>query len=1092
MGSALSISNTVSKEIDEEKTSPVNGLTEEDSISNESIKKGDTVIGTYEVVSDPVLGGMGSVWQVRHRAWNIDLAMKRPQAKYFAEGGRKKKELFVLECENWINLGLHPNIVSCYYVREIGGVPTIFSEWMDGGSLRDSIKDGTLYTGSERYIQERLLDIAIQSAQGLLFSHENGLIHQDFKPGNLLLTRNWEAKVADFGLAKARSGLSYNSKEVETSGYTVEYCPKEQTDQKAPEKWMDVYSWAVTVLEMYAGVRLWKTGAEVKEQFEKYISQCRYTLPDGLGDILKKCLTEKTGDFGKICQQLYSVYTEYTGENYVRLSYKASDNSESLNNRALSFVDLGKAHEAEKIWKSMPGNVCAICNYTIYQYMNGSIGLESCIEKLEKLYAENPELTDIQSIVNDLKKRTKVPEFKTYSIGCDLRDVSRLYLHSDGRLAVIQYETEKQTVLMDIQSNSVIRKLDHCMLSSNQLQIDLFGKYILLSHKGTGFSSDHDKTQIYHVKEEDMIFDREHEQCKDYNDETGQWEINGVVKHEPYLDNISNFGAFADDRLITFKRSSLSTGPQTYDVYDYTARLNEDRDILRDEVRIYTEDRHKTNYYISAHPSDYDYYFSRFGKRFMALDTNTYEKRSRFCLFDTVSGKLLLEQNFHSLDSRHAIIVVDDEDRFMLCIDGGLMTWYDLAHNGRNSFVWKIESADMLRGAFVNMMPDGSRAVLLYGKTEADFVQVPVPEDNFFPKYLITKVKTTKETIKLEEQNNDVADKIKNLLSDSKVDEALMEWLVAQELELFSDNREYDQIEDMIDWVCRRQKMISRTKIGEYECENGEEPSYVWRRRDVEELILSFWNSMEIGAVSNRARTYVSTDYGSILNPVKYTSRLIIRNSNGKIIESLNVSRFTDNRIKYINRADASADGNELAVEMVLENPHGRRGNQVCALIIIRVGQTAASVIGYFENCKQLREGVDGMLLTKEGLYFWNSRKKLFFISSNGYDKIKKIKTGEQLSDADVNCKRTERDRTNCYRSQYVRHKDTGTIVRYMRSFDYEAMSGIWDKETESIMQIFKAIYGKQQNKDIGYCHHKLCLLGYGDHSLKEIEDRLK
>ena len=188
----------------------LSGLQDE-SISNESITKGTSLIDTYEVVSDAIKGGMGNVWKVHHNGWNTDLAMKRPQPKFFAEGSEKRKEAFIHECESWINLGLHPNIVSCYYVRDISGVPTIFSEWMENGSLKNRIDDGTLYEGTEKEVQARLLDIAIQFARGLHYAHESKdhLIHQDVKPDNLLLTKNWEAKVADFGLAKARTQLLF-------------------------------------------------------------------------------------------------------------------------------------------------------------------------------------------------------------------------------------------------------------------------------------------------------------------------------------------------------------------------------------------------------------------------------------------------------------------------------------------------------------------------------------------------------------------------------------------------------------------------------------------------------------------------------------------------------------------------------------------------------------------------------------------------------------------------------------------------------------------------------------------------------------------
>ena len=269
--STSSISNEIDKSIKEEFSVSQAAIDEiklrkkrgekPESISNEEIKKGDPILDTYQVLDDAIHGGMGSVWRVHHESWNVDLAMKRPQPRFFAEGSEARKEEFIRECENWINLGLHPNIVSCYYVREIGGVPTIFSEWMDNGSLKDRIRDGSLYEGTEEEVQERILDIAIQTARGLQYSHENNLIHQDVKPGNILLTKDWDAKVADFGLAKAQSQLTENKKPVST-GYTIQYCPREQAEGAPAEKWMDVYAWALTVLEMYAGKRLWKTGAE--------------------------------------------------------------------------------------------------------------------------------------------------------------------------------------------------------------------------------------------------------------------------------------------------------------------------------------------------------------------------------------------------------------------------------------------------------------------------------------------------------------------------------------------------------------------------------------------------------------------------------------------------------------------------------------------------------------------------------------------------------------------------------------------------------------------------------------------------------------
>ena len=318
-------------------------------ISNEEIHKGDDIIQTYRVEDDAIHGGMGSVWRVYHQSWNTDLAMKRPQPRFFAEGSDQRKAEFVAECEHWINLGLHPNIVSCYYVRDISGVPTIFSEWMDGGGLKDAIQSGRLYEGAEDEVQARILDIAIQTARGLMYSHENGLIHQDVKPGNILLTGDWEAKVADFGLAKAQSQL-HDGEKPASSGYTPAYCPKEQAEGAEAAVWMDVYAWALTVLEMYLGRRPWQTGAEAPARFAECIDVARVPVSEPVAALLKRCLTERPGDLRAMEQGLEKAWLAQTGVLYPRAQpTAAADTTDSLNNRALSFLDLGMAETAREL-----------------------------------------------------------------------------------------------------------------------------------------------------------------------------------------------------------------------------------------------------------------------------------------------------------------------------------------------------------------------------------------------------------------------------------------------------------------------------------------------------------------------------------------------------------------------------------------------------------------------------------------------------------------------------------------------------------------------------------------------------------------------
>lgn len=329
----------------------------------------------------------------------MDLAMKQPKEEVFQT--EKQKDSFISECEAWINLGLHPHIVSCYYVREIGGIPAIFSEWMDGGSLKNIIEDGSLYgDGAE----ERILDIAIQFARGLHYTHEQGLIHQDVKPDNLLLTKTGEAKVADFGIAKARisatvldTNMPYDATMFSVSGgYTPAYASIEQVRGGKLTRRTDIYSWAVSVVEMYLGERRWTDGVIVSMACENYFSEARVAVPKAMQALLKECLNmeeeKRPHDFSVVEQRLLGIYRDTFGIDYNRTQPKAAaDTADSLNNRALSFLDIGKPQEAEKYWKKAlsldPNHVESVYNLSLKLWRSGKIcdldavrSIEACMQ----------------------------------------------------------------------------------------------------------------------------------------------------------------------------------------------------------------------------------------------------------------------------------------------------------------------------------------------------------------------------------------------------------------------------------------------------------------------------------------------------------------------------------------------------------------------------------------------------------------------------------------------------------------------------------------------------------------------------------------
>ncbi|EFH80097.1 serine/threonine-protein kinase [Ktedonobacter racemifer] len=241
-------------------------------------KVGDCIFNEFDVTGIIGEGGMGTVYKINYHPWlSIDLVVKSPRPEFFArEGG---KENFIREAETWMGLRVHPHLVSCYFVRSLGGIPRIFAEYIDGGSLADWIRQRKLYEGGLERALERILDIAIQFAWGLHAAHEQGLVHQDIKPANVMLTTQGIAKVTDFGLARARAMTgeqemkdeqAHQSILVSSRGMTPAYCSPEQAAEQKLSRKTDIWSWGLSVLEMFTGEVTWRIGVAAREALAEY------------------------------------------------------------------------------------------------------------------------------------------------------------------------------------------------------------------------------------------------------------------------------------------------------------------------------------------------------------------------------------------------------------------------------------------------------------------------------------------------------------------------------------------------------------------------------------------------------------------------------------------------------------------------------------------------------------------------------------------------------------------------------------------------------------------------------------------------------
>jgi serine/threonine protein kinase len=319
------------------------------------IKLHESSLGSlYEILETFGGGGMGLVHRARHLAWNIDVAIKHPRKEFLLT--QRQIDEFQSECTTWASLGLDPFVATCYYSREIGGLPCVVAEFLPGGSLQDAIQRRELYQGDEDECLSRILTIAASTAWGLSRAHQARLLHCDVKPGNMLLTDHGTAKIADFGLAIA---FRPSKLEAKAAGLTVAFASPEQIRAEPLTPAADVWSWAASMLAMFTGGVTWESGVACGAVLAGFMDEGgkAYRIPPMPGSfaaLLGECLhftpDARISDFGQIAERVCQCYEEIFGEPCpARKQDLELISADSLNNRAVSRFDLGDIAEVHRL-----------------------------------------------------------------------------------------------------------------------------------------------------------------------------------------------------------------------------------------------------------------------------------------------------------------------------------------------------------------------------------------------------------------------------------------------------------------------------------------------------------------------------------------------------------------------------------------------------------------------------------------------------------------------------------------------------------------------------------------------------------------------
>ncbi|HKU57356.1 MAG TPA: protein kinase [Gaiellaceae bacterium] len=206
-------------------------------------QSGDLIADRYELEELVGTGGMSSVFRARDRQLERRVAIKILHEHYATDP--EYLERFRREARAVARLS-HPNIVTVIDRGDDNGRQYIVFEHVEGENLKELV----LRTG--RLPVRSALELALAVADGLSFAHEHGLVHRDVKPQNVLLSREGEVKVTDFGIARSLH-MDHGVTQTGTVLGTGEYLAPEQASGKPVSPATDVYSLGIVLWELLAG-----------------------------------------------------------------------------------------------------------------------------------------------------------------------------------------------------------------------------------------------------------------------------------------------------------------------------------------------------------------------------------------------------------------------------------------------------------------------------------------------------------------------------------------------------------------------------------------------------------------------------------------------------------------------------------------------------------------------------------------------------------------------------------------------------------------------------------------------------------------------
>ena len=266
------------------------------------LKTGSIFASRYEVIEELGKGGMGKVYKVLDKEVNEKIALKLLNPDIAAD--EKTIDRFRNELKFARKIG-HRNVCRMYDLSREEGTHYITMEYVPGEDLKSTIiRVGQLSVGKATFI-------AKQVCEGLAEAHRLGVVHRDLKPQNIMLDKQGNARIMDFGIARSLKAKGLTGAGVMIG--TPEYMSPEQAEVKEVDQRSDIYSLGVILYEMvtgrvpFEGETPLNIAMKHKSEAPRDPKELNSQIPDDLSRVILRCLEK---DKEKRYQEAEAVLSE--------------------------------------------------------------------------------------------------------------------------------------------------------------------------------------------------------------------------------------------------------------------------------------------------------------------------------------------------------------------------------------------------------------------------------------------------------------------------------------------------------------------------------------------------------------------------------------------------------------------------------------------------------------------------------------------------------------------------------------------------------------------------------------------------------------